>query len=92
MADFNKEELLKIAQLAALNLNEQEVNLFGKQIATIIDYVDQIQEVKITTKAETVRNSNIFRDDEIKACNTEEILAQAPKRANRFFVVPKILD
>ena len=92
MADFNKEELLKIAQLSALKLEENEVKLFSNQIASILSYVDQLQEVTITTDVQPIRNTNIFRDDVAQKGNADAVLAQAPQTEERYFIVPKILE
>ncbi len=92
MTHFSKEDLLGIAKLSALELNDHEIELFTDQIRTIIAYVDQLQEVGVLVEADAVRNQNIFREDVVQLGNADAILAQAPQREDRFIVVPKILD
>jgi aspartyl-tRNA(Asn)/glutamyl-tRNA(Gln) amidotransferase subunit C len=92
MADFNKEELLKIAELSALKLSEQEVPLFVNQIKQVLDYINQIQQVPLTTQAEQVRNVNIMRADVAHPTNYKPVLEQAPQKESSFFIVPKIMD
>jgi aspartyl-tRNA(Asn)/glutamyl-tRNA(Gln) amidotransferase subunit C len=92
MAQFTKEELLTIAQLSALRLDNQEIETLSQQIATILNYVDQLAQVTVTTQAQTVGNKNVFRDDVARKSNADLILEQAPKKIGRYFVVPKILD
>lgn len=92
MVDFNKEELLKVAQLSSLELSEREVELFEKQIHKILNVAKQLQEVPMAAEEEPMQNVNIFRDDVAQQSNADDILSQAPQREGRYFVVPKILD
>jgi aspartyl/glutamyl-tRNA(Asn/Gln) amidotransferase C subunit len=92
MIDFNKEELRTIAQLSVLNIDERETELFVHQIKTILAYVEQLQQVKISAQVEQVRNVNMMRDDESYKKDTSAILALAPEREASYFVVPNILE
>lgn len=92
MTQFTKEDLLGIAKLSALELNDAEIELLTKQVGSIIAYVDQLQEVDTTLAADAVRNQNVFREDVVLPSNADAVLSQAPQREDRYFVVPKILD
>ena len=93
MVTFNREELLKLAQLSSLHLEESEIDTYVERLSAILGYVRQLQEVSTTHEAEQVRNINVFREDNAVACDrTEEMLAQAPEREDHYFSVPKILD
>ncbi|MFH1832462.1 MAG: Asp-tRNA(Asn)/Glu-tRNA(Gln) amidotransferase subunit GatC [bacterium] len=92
MVNFDREELLKIAKLSALELNEQEIELFEKQIGQILNFVQELQEVKLTTQAQSTKNINILREDVAIQKNSDDILTLAPETNNNYFVVPKILD
>ncbi len=92
MVNFTKEELLNIAKLSALELDNKEIELFEKQIKAILDYADQLQQVPKSEEVETFHNVNILRDDVVKKCDSTDILAQAPQNEDGYFVVPKILD
>ena len=92
MATFNNEELTYLAHLSALKLEENEMAPLVEQINSILSYVDQLQNVPLTQKAEPVRNVNIFRDDVAIPTDPAAVLAQAPVLDETYFVVPKILD
>ncbi len=92
MSQFTKDELLKIAHLSALKLEDNELELFTEQIKAILAYVDQLQQVQLTPQAAHVRNINIFRDDVVQKSDAEVMLAQAPELDEHYFAVPKILD
>ncbi len=92
MAEFNKEELLKIAKLSGLSMAENEIDLFTGQIQKVLGFIDQLQTVEITTTTESIRNVNILRADICQPATTETPLDLAPQRQGQYFVVPKILD
>jgi aspartyl-tRNA(Asn)/glutamyl-tRNA(Gln) amidotransferase subunit C len=92
MSDFTKEDLLKIAKLSALNLSEKEIDLFTQQLNKVLDFVEQIKEVKVLQQASAIKNINIFRQDEVVPTDSKEVLNLSPDRQESYFVVPKILD
>lgn len=92
MADFTKEELLKIAELSALKLNEKDTEYFWQQIKQVIDYVNLIQQVEVKTEAAKTCSVNYFREDKAISGESADVLNQAPKKDGNYFVVPKILD
>ena len=89
---ITKDDLFKLALQAELNLNDEEATKFTQQIETILDYTEQLKQVKTGIQAENIRAINIFREDITQSNNAQEILAQAPKTDGTYFVVPKILD
>ncbi len=92
MAEFNKEELLKISKLSGLSIAENEIALFTNQIQNVLSFIDQLQEVQITATTESVRNVNILRADVCQPTTANTPLELAPQRQEQYFVVPKILD
>ena len=96
MAKINKEEVKKVAHLARLELNENEINNHAEQLEKILDYIRQLEKidtesVPCTTRA--IEVLNVFRKDEKKNydCN-EEILELAPSKEDKYFKVPKIMN
>ncbi len=86
MAFLTKEEVLKFAKLARLELAEAEIEKFSGQLSAILEYVDKLQ--KVDTKdvkpiAQITGLINVSRDDRVDQCDAETreaILKQAPKR------------
>ena len=96
MSRINKEEVKKVAQLARLELNENEINNHAEQLEKILDYIRQLEKidtdnVPCTTRA--IEVVNVFRKDEKKDsdCN-EELLELGPLREDNYFRVPKIIN
>ncbi len=92
MITFTKEELLKIAQLSGLKLETNEVDSYTQQIGSILEYVEQLKEVTITTEAQSLRSVNVMREDVSIRSDSAAIRSQAPEVDETFFAVPKILD
>ena len=96
MTKITKEEVKKVAHLARLELNENEINNHAEQLEKILDYIRQLEkidtkDVPCTTRA--IEVVNVFRKDKKKNydCN-EELLDLGPSREDNFFKVPKIIN
>ena len=96
MSRINKEEVKKVAQLARLELNMNEINNHAEQLEKILDYIRQLEKidtdnVPCTTRA--IEVINVFRKDEKKNYDrTEELLELGPSREDKYFKVPKIMS
>ena len=96
MTKITKEEVKKVAQLARLELDVNEINNHAEQLEKILDYIKQLEKidtenVPCTTRALEV--TNVFRKDKKKKYDsTEEILQLGPSREDEYFKVPKIIN
>lgn len=92
----SKEELLHIANLADLNINENEIDKYLKNLEDILNYVEVIQNAPIDNLDETFmanESSNVFRKDEvIDFENKEGIMNNAPELENNMFKIPKVIN
>lgn len=92
-----KDEVKKLAELARIELTEQEVVKMQGEIESILSYVDTIQKVKLPETPEAsvyLDIENVMREDgepHAPGIFTEMILAQAPKTEGRYIQVKKIL-
>ncbi len=96
MTKITKEEVKKVAKLARLELNQDEINKHSKQLEKILEYIKQLEEidtnnVPCTTRAIEVTNS-FRKDQKIIFEKTEDLLDLAPSREETFFKVPKIIN
>jgi aspartyl-tRNA(Asn)/glutamyl-tRNA(Gln) amidotransferase subunit C len=95
-SSLSREDVLAIAELARLDLTSDEVELFTRQLAGILDYVEQIRALDTTGVAPTshVMNRPIERDD-VPAPSLERsaALANAPDAASEagLFKVPRVM-
>ena len=95
MSRISREEVSKVAQLAKLKLNEEQIDNHATQIEKILDYINQLEKIDTTNVPCTTRAIeviNIVRSDiNEKYENREGLLNLAPSREDDFFKVPKII-
>lgn len=93
--EVSKEEILHIAKLANLKLNEEEIPEYIKNLQDILNFANivnkaPIEGLEISNGA--MDNSNVFRKDEIKVFkDNEALLRNAPEKKDNMFKVPKVI-
>jgi aspartyl-tRNA(Asn)/glutamyl-tRNA(Gln) amidotransferase subunit C len=94
---LDEADVLRIAALAHLALTPAEVTLFTRQLADILAYADEIQQVDTTgvpATSHALANEAAWRDDEPSgSLDRTASLQNAPDaaRAAGLFKVPKVL-
>ena len=95
MNRITEDQVKKVAELARLKLDNNEVKHHAKQIEKILDYINQLQKIDTNGVPSTTRAIeviNVLRSDaNNKFENRDELLNLAPARENDFFKVPKII-
>ncbi|MDF5710253.1 MAG: Asp-tRNA(Asn)/Glu-tRNA(Gln) amidotransferase subunit GatC [Nostoc sp. S4] len=93
---IDQEQVHKVANLARLELTQQEEEQFTTQLGSILDYIQQLNELDVNDVPPTTRAidvSNVTRQDELQPyADRESILNGAPEQEGEFFKVPKILN
>ena len=93
---ITKDEVLYVADLARLDLDDDMIDKFAGQIGTILDYVDKLNEVDtegVRPTSHAISLTNAFREDEqIDHLAREKVLANAPQKDDGNFVVPRIIE
>ena len=94
---ITRDEVLRIARLAHLELSEDEINLFTNQLAEILAYAGAVQGIDTTDVPPTSHafvSAPRWRDDApIPSLDRTEVLRNAPdaRREAGLFRVPKVL-
>ena len=92
---ITKEEVLYVAHLARLDLDEESIEKFAGQIDEILGYIEKLNQVEtkdIKPTSHAISLTNAFREDEEKEHIDRELaLANAPEKEDGNFVVPKIV-
>ena len=93
---LNTNTINKIAKLARIRLSEKEANEFLKDINSILDWVEQLNEVN-TDNVEPLTNISSSaltkRKDEAQDMNSsDEILQNSPDKLEGYFAVPKVVE
>ncbi len=86
----------KIASLARIRVEENEIERYASQIGGIMTWVEQLGAVN-TDNVEPLANvANIaltWREDVVNDGNIQQdVLANAPESLEGFYVVPKIVE
>ena len=89
---ISREEVLHVARLARLELNDEEVERFREQLSAILEAVSKVSELDLSDVPPTSHPLdvvNVWDADDPGPCLTvEEALANAPERDGDFFRVP----
>ncbi len=89
---ISREEVLHVAQLARLELHEDEVERFQAQLSEILDAVSKVSELDLEGVPPTSHPLdvvNVLAEDEPhETLPLEDVFANAPDRAGNFFRVP----
>lgn len=84
-----------VANLAKLELSQKEKIKFQKELDNIIKYIDQLNELNtenIPITSHVVPLQNVFREDRaFPSLPQDKALANAPKKKDGFFKVPKVI-
>ena len=97
MANIISDETIEyVGILAKLDLNEEEKENAKKDMGSMLDYIDKLNELD-TTGVEPMSHvfpvNNVFREDIVtNGDDRENILKNAPEEKNGSFVVPKTVD
>ena len=92
----SKEELLHIANLADLNLKENEVDNYLANLQDILNFAEVVNKAPSDGLEGTTlsnENTNVFRKDEVKTFeNHEGLLENAPEKERGMFKIPKVIQ
>jgi aspartyl-tRNA(Asn)/glutamyl-tRNA(Gln) amidotransferase subunit C len=94
-----KEEVQKVADLAKLEFAPSELESLTGELNSILGYIDQLKELDVTNVAPLENLNEAFehgssnlRADELRdSLPVEDALRNAPKSADGYFLVPKVL-
>lgn len=94
-ATVSADEVRHLADLARIELSDDELEHLAPQLAVILDAVASINEVAagdIPPTSHPLPLANVFRDDVVRpGLSAEEALAGAPEQEQQRFKVPRIL-
>jgi len=93
---ISKDTIRKVAHLARINLNEDEIPAITDSITNILGLIDKMQSVN-TDNIKPLANphdaTQILREDIVTAVNErDKLLQNAPMTENGLFLVPKVIE
>lgn len=92
---ITRDKVVHVAELARLNLDEEAIELYTRQLGDILTYMDTLNRVNtegIPSTSHAIFMNNAFREDEVKdSIPTDQALANAPQTEGGSFIVPKVI-
>lgn len=93
---ITKKEVLDTAELARLEIKDEELEKFINQLGNILEYIKDLNELDTTDVEPTshvLELSTPLREDKVvQIIDTGEALENAPESEDGFFVVPKVIE
>ena len=94
--ETRKIDVAYVAELARLELTDEEKAVFQPQLENIVKYVEKISAVDVEDVPPTLNGReivNAFREDVVRpSMDREDALANAPARTGDEFMLPKIVE
>ena len=91
----SKEEILHIANLAQLTLEENEIEQYMLHLQDILNFANIVNNAPVEGLDVTIGSNeakNVFRKDEVKKFeDTDSLLQNAPEEDRHMFKIPKVL-
>ncbi len=92
---LSKKEVLKLANLAKLELSEEELVTFGHQLTEVLGYVDQLKKLnlnKVDASISGVGQTALkLRLDQVKD-SKPEVLKQSQQVEDDYLVAPQVFE
>lgn len=92
----SKEELLHIANLADLNIEDEKVDEYLKNLEDILNYMEILEKAPVDKCKENPIESdmsNAFRKDEVKDFKDKDLMFEnAPEMEEKMFKIPKVIQ
>ena len=96
MEKFSREQVQHIALLSRLGMTESDIEMFGRQLSSILENFDILNEIDTTNippAAQSIDLQNVFRQDEVQgSLSQDDVLANAPNREGGCFRVRAVLE
>lgn len=92
----SKEEILHIANLAHLNLEETEIDNYIVHLQEILNFANIVNNAPVDDLDITIGSNeakNVFRKDEIEIFeDNESLLQNAVEKEQNMFKIPKVIN
>ena len=93
---INEETIYKVANLARIAINQEEVPGLINEMSKILTFMEQLNALDTQGVEPLVymnQTENVWRDDVSKTTlSTQEAVKNAAAHTDRFFLVPKVIE
>ena len=92
---ISKEEILHIANLADLEIDEKDIDQYALNLQDILNFANIVNDAPVENLDITIgtnEKKNVFIKDEVKPFeDNESLMENAPEKSQNMFKVPKVL-
>lgn len=92
---ISREDVQHVALLARLELTEEEIVTYTKQLNSILEYAETLNQLdtsEVPPTAHVLPLHNVFREDQVEpSMDQKKIVQNAPQEEEGFFRVPRIV-
>jgi aspartyl-tRNA(Asn)/glutamyl-tRNA(Gln) amidotransferase subunit C len=98
---ITREDVLRVAELAHLELTQEEMDSYGGQLDEILSYIGKLNELQtenVEPMAQVLyeaadQEAPAMREDVLRPADVAEaILKQAPEAEKPYFRVPRVIE
>jgi aspartyl-tRNA(Asn)/glutamyl-tRNA(Gln) amidotransferase subunit C len=97
---ISREDVVRVADLAYLDLSETELETYRRQIDEILEYIGKLNELDTSAVepmaqalADDQASDATMREDIVVPCGVaHDVLSQAPDPEPPYFRVPKVIE
>ncbi len=93
---FTEADVMKVAKLARLDLEPDEVARMANELSSIVGYVNKLSELDTSNVPPTsqvqLERTDLRRDEPAPSLEHDDALAEAPRVAHDGFAVPGFVD
>lgn len=94
--EIKREDIRHIANLASLNLSEEEVDKYTHDMEQIVEFANKVNEIdtaQIEESAFATMDVNVFRKDEVKeSFDKDLLLSNAPSSNGEAYSLPNVME
>jgi len=96
MKELTKEEVLHVAKLARIGMNEEEMKDYQIKLKKLMDEVEKINDVEVKTKeiliTPTDNETKPRKDVEEEMLNVKEVMKNVPSSSGNYIEVPVVIN
>jgi aspartyl-tRNA(Asn)/glutamyl-tRNA(Gln) amidotransferase subunit C len=93
---ITKEEIIKVAHLAHINVSQEEIKQVEKKLVGILDLIEKMQEVdtdSIEPMSHALDINQPLREDKVTEKDIrDKSLSLAPHSEQSLFIVPQVIE
>ncbi len=93
---LTRADVVHIADLARLELTDEEIETYQEQLTAVLDYVAMLDDLDLTDvvpTAHAITRQNVFRADVAEpSLSIDDVLFNAPEQQDAQFRIQSVLD